>query len=115
MLILITDSWIMRGYLVCRLKSLGRSSLAGRDLWLSSGTVKYLRSDGGQMEVRYQSGLAGSHLVRGKAASSLSWELQGSLSTASRSCLTVRPGWWWSRQISSQNEKLKLPLKPGAG
>ena len=34
----------MRGYLVCLLKSLGRSSLAGREVLASSGTVKYLRS-----------------------------------------------------------------------
>ena len=33
------------------------------------------------------------HLVRGKAARSLSWEVQGSLMTVSVSSLTVRPGW----------------------
>ena len=87
----------MRGYLVCLLKSLGRSSLAGREVLASSGTVKYLRSQ----EVTGRDGLY-PHLVRGKAASSLSLEVQGSLMTASRCCLTVRPGWWWSWQMWSQ-------------
>ena len=48
------------------------------------------------------------HLVRGKAARSLSWEVQGSLMTVSVSSLTVRPGWWSSRHISSQKEKLNM-------
>ena len=91
---------MMRGYLVCLLKSLGKSSLAGREVLASSGTVKYLRSR--WSDHREGCRLDCSHLVRGKAASSLSWEVQGSLITASRSCLTVRPGWWWSRQMWSQ-------------
>ena len=56
-----------------------------------------------------------SDLVRGKVASSLSWEVQASLATVSRPAITVRPGWRWSRQMCSQKEKLNMIILSTSG